>query len=458
MSDESHPQKPAKQTARRKDPRNNPDAPGLAARRVACQVLWDVLHRHLPLDETLDKALQDDSVPPRDHGLTRALATSAIRHLGTIREAISKRLTDHKLPAKVVELEPLLIIGAAQLLYLDVPDHAAVDLMVRAAREKPRTLPYFKLVNAMLRRISREKSEILAAVSPFDNLPDWLVRRWIAHYGLAKAEQIAKACAHEASVDLTVKSDPDHWAGELAAKKLPNGSLRLTDRRPIASLPGYQDGAWWVQDRAAALPAALLKVKAGEHVADLCAAPGGKTAQLAVAGATVLAVDRSPARLKVLERNMERLGLSVTIMAQDAATLKAGPFDAILLDAPCSATGTLRRHPDVAWTKSAADIAKLVQLQHRLLDHAVTLLKPDGRLIYCTCSLEPEEGEAQITALLARNPNLKRDAIAPGEVPGLTEALTDQGDLRILPYMGQTEDTITAGIDGFFIARLRSMG
>ncbi len=450
---------PAARAAAPKKPvrRNDTNAPGLAARRVACQVLWDVLHRRLPLDETLDKALGDDRVPERDRGLTRALATSAIRHLGTIRKAINERLSDNKLPAKVAELEPLLMIGATQLLFLDVPDHAAVDMMVRAARDNQRTLPYAKLVNAILRRISREKEDILAEMTPFLDLPDWLGQRWVRHYGEEKAALIAAACRREASIDLTVKADPAHWATELSAHLLPNGSLRLADRSPIGTLPGYAEGAWWVQDMAASLPARLLHVKAGEQVADLCAAPGGKTAQLAVSGADVLAVDRSAARLKVLETNFYRLGLKTDIKVHDAATLEAGPFDAILLDAPCSATGTLRRHPDVAWTKTFMDIGKLAELQKRLLDHALTLLKPSGRLVYCTCSLEPEEGEAQIEALLKRNPRVARWAFTADDVPGLAQALTPQGDLRILPFMGDFGPDTATGIDGFFIARLRSL-
>ncbi|MCX7317762.1 MAG: MFS transporter, partial [Hyphomicrobiales bacterium] len=248
---------PAARAAAPKKPvrRNDTNAPGLAARRVACQVLWDVLHRRLPLDETLDKALGDDRVPERDRGLTRALATSAIRHLGTIRKAINERLSDNKLPAKVAELEPLLMIGATQLLFLDVPDHAAVDMMVRAARDNQRTLPYAKLVNAILRRISREKEDILAEMTPFLDLPDWLGQRWVRHYGEEKAALIAAACRREASIDLTVKADPAHWAAELSAHLLPNGSLRLADRSPIGTLPGYAEGAWWVQDMAASLPA-----------------------------------------------------------------------------------------------------------------------------------------------------------------------------------------------------------
>ena len=432
--------------------RNDPHAPGLAARRAAALVLADVLTRRLPLDETLDKQISAAKILPRDTGLVRAMATSAIRHIGQLRHAIQSRLSGDSLPAKVPELEPLLLVGAAQLLHLDVPDHAAVDMTVRAARESQRTLPYAKLINAVLRRIAREKVDDEADPSPFINLPDWLAQRWIARYGYERAILIAKACNSEAALDLTFKTDPAAWALKIEADLLPNGSVRLRDRRPVNTLPGYEEGAFWVQDMAASLPARLLNPQAGERIADLCAAPGGKTLQLALSGAEVLAVDRSAVRLKRLEENLKRLNLHAQVLACDAATLKAEPFDAILLDAPCSATGTLRRHPDVAWTKQEADIFKLAQLQSRLLDQAVTLLKPDGRLIFCTCSLEHEEGEAQIEALLHRNPQLTRDPIRPEEMAGLTDAITDAGDARILPFMGSEG---FSGVDGFFIARLR---
>ena len=435
--------------------RNDPHAPGLAARRVAALVLIDVLTRHLPLDETLDKQISAANIPPRDAGLVRAMATSAIRHIGQLRHAIHTRLSGDSLPAKVPELEPLLLVGAAQLLHLDVPDHAAVDMTVRAARENQRTLPYAKLINAVLRRIAREKEEGPTDASPFIDLPDWLANRWIARYGHDCAAQIAKACNSEAALDLTIKSDPALWAETLEADLLPNGSVRLKDRRPVSTLPGYEEGAFWVQDMAASLPARLLHPQAGERIADLCAAPGGKTAQLALSGADVLAVDRSAVRLQRLDENLQRLNLKAQTLTCDAATLKTDLFDAILLDAPCSATGTLRRHPDVAWTKQEADIFKLAKLQSRLLDHAVTLLKPDGRLVYCTCSLEHEEGEAQIEGVLQRYPQLKRDPIRPEEIAGLTQALTTEGDVRILPFMGSEGVTGFSGVDGFFIARLR---
>jgi 16S rRNA (cytosine967-C5)-methyltransferase len=219
-------------------------------------------------------------------------------------------------------------------------------------------------------------------------------------------------------------------------------------------LPGYVDGDWWVQDAAAAIPARLLDARPGERIADLCAAPGGKTAQLAQAGASVLAVDRSAPRLRRLAQNMARLRLTVETRAVDALTLEEDGFDAVLLDAPCSATGTLRRHPDVAWTKREDDIPRLADLQRRLLGRAGAMLKPGGRLVYCTCSLEPEEGERQIEAFLARYPEFRRDPVRPEEMPGLTEAITPDGDVRTRPTMLPNDEPRLAGIDGFFVSRL----
>jgi len=239
---------------------------------------------------------------------------------------------------------------------------------------------------------------------------------------------------------------------------LPTGSLRLRARTDIADLPGYNSGAWWVQDAAAALPVRLLAPQPGEMIADLCAAPGGKTAQLAAAGAHVTAVDRSAKRLERLHDNMTRLGLHAEIVTADATKFRGGPFDAILLDAPCSATGTIRRHPDVAWTKTDDDLGRLMALQARLLDHAVNLLKVGGRLIYCTCSLEPEEGEEQIEALLKRCDHITRarfdrsDMIALGSE--LAGAINAQGELRTLPFMLPADESRLAGLDGFFAARL----
>ena len=229
-----------------------------------------------------------------------------------------------------------------------------------------------------------------------------------ATYGEETARAIAIAHGHEPPLDLTVKSEAESWAQRLRGRVMPTGTVRTVTQGHVALLPGYHEGAWWVQDAAAALPARLFGDVAGKQVADLCAAPGGKTAQLAQAGARVTAVDRSANRLVRVRENLARLGLAAEMIAADVTEWQAGPFDAVLVDAPCSSTGTIRRHPDVGWLKTEADIAQLVGLQHRLLDRAAALTKPGGTIVYCVCSLEPEEGEQQIDALLAREPALRR--------------------------------------------------
>lgn len=436
--------------------------PGLEARRLAVDIIADTLDRRIALDECLQRLFGSSAsilLPERDHGLVRAIAMVAIRNLGTLRRAISDRLPQGVPREAGNNFENILISGAAQLLFLDVPDHAAVDLTVRLVQADRLARRYVSLANGLLRRIAREKTTIMSWMEPLtDDTPAWLVDRWSANYGGEVARSIAEIHRHEPSVDITVKSDPELWAERLDAMILPTGSLRLRGRVSISDLPGYAEGEWWVQDAAAAIPVKLLAPQRGERIADLCAAPGGKTAQIALSGAIVTAVDRSKPRLERLILNLERLKLSSEIRAINAEQFSGGPFDAILLDAPCSSTGTIRRHPDVAWNKTEADVARLTILQSRLLMHAVSLLRPGGRLVYCTCSLEPEEGEHQIEQLLLNHHSVRRMPFLVAELPALSHelasALTDQGDLRTLPSMLPHSDARMAGLDGFFVARL----
>ncbi|HVL72980.1 MAG TPA: transcription antitermination factor NusB [Beijerinckiaceae bacterium] len=431
-------------------PRREPvrDLSGLPARRLAYAAIEEVLRRSAPLDDVFDRLAAEAGLEDRDEGLARAIAVVAFRRHGTIRRALSDRLQEGLRDGR---LGALMTAGAAQILFLNVPDHAAVDLSVELARAE-RLKPFAGLVNAVLRRIAREREAILSASDPLaTDTPDWLARRWRAHYADAAAA-IAAAHREGAALDVTAKEDSSGWAARLGGTLLPTGSIRLAARTAVRDLPGYEEGAWWVQDAAAALPARLLAPQPGERVADLCAAPGGKTAQLAAAGAAVLAVDRSEPRLRRLSENMARLKLTVEAKAADVLTLAEEPFDAVLLDAPCSATGTIRRHPDVPWTKRQGDLDKLAGLQARLLDKAAALTRPGGRLVFCTCSLEPEEGEAQAAAFLERHPDFARVPIEPAEVGGLAEAVTPEGDLRTLPHQRLGE---SAGLDGFFAARFR---
>lgn len=426
------------------------DPAGLPARRLAFATVGEVLASGAPLDDVTDRLAAAAALPHRDEALARAIAVVSFRRFGTIRKALQERLD--RAPPKEPEALALLVTGVAQILFLGVPDHAAVDLTVRLARSRRPLAHLAGLVNALLRRIARERDTVLSEADALGtDTPAWLGERWRKRYG-ADAAAVAEAHRHGAPLDLTVKSEPEVWAERLGGELLPTGSIRLAERTPVRDLPGFADGAWWVQDTAASLPARLLAVRPGERVVDLCAAPGGKTAQLAVAGADVLAVDRSVPRLRRLRANMARLGLTVETTAADALSLEAPAFDAVLLDAPCSATGTIRRHPDVAWVKTASDVGKLAGLQTLLLDKAALLTRPGGKLVFCTCSLEPEEGENQVAAFLRRHPAFARRPIEPQEIGGLAECITAEGDLRTLPF--HSRGFLNPGMDGFFASRL----
>jgi 16S rRNA (cytosine967-C5)-methyltransferase len=431
--------------------------PGLPARRIAADIVDGVLRRRRPLEEQLVVSSLG-ALPERDRALARAIVGSVLRRLGTLRHLLAK-LMERGPPREAPQLEAVLLTGAAQILFLQVPDHAAVDLAVRLTQADRPAARYAGLVNAVLRRLARDGAGLLASLDAVMlDTPDWLMRRWIGHYGEQTARAIAAAHAHEPALDLTVKRDPQGWAARLGGRALDTGSVRIVASGPVSQLAGYEEGEWWVQDAAASLPVRLLcnglGDVAGRAIADLCAAPGGKTAQLAAAGAHVVAVDRSPARLARLRQNLARLKLQAEVVEADAAVWQGGPFDAVVLDAPCSSTGTIRRHPDVAWLKSEADLGKLTALQGRLLDAAVALLKPDGVLVYGTCSLEPEEGEAATNMLLGRHPELRRSRVQPKEVAEHSELVTSAGDLRTLPCHWGDPDPAMAGLDGFYAARL----
>ena len=434
---------------------------GLATRRIAADILAAVLQRRRPLDEQLDHTAHPGlaQLPDRDRALVRALVASVLRRLGTLRHLLGG-LLDRGTPAEAPRVETALLLGAAQILWLDVPDHAAVDLSVRLVRSDRRAARYAGLVNAVLRRVARDGAPTLAGLDTTAlDTPAWLMARWQRNFGAGTARAIALAHAREPALDLTVKGDAAHWARTLGARMLPTGTLRLAAHGPVAALPGYGEGAWWVQDAAAALPARLLGDVSGRAVADLCAAPGGKTAQLAAAGARVVAVDRAPARLDRLRQNLARLALSAETVVADVTQWQAGPFDAILLDAPCSSTGTIRRHPDIPWLKQEADIAALARLQRVLLARAVELTRSGGLLVYCTCSLEPEEGIDVVRDLLEREPAVRRAPITAAELgapdlPALGELITESGDLQTLPCHLPDADPRMSGLDGFYAARL----
>ena len=419
---------------------------GLPAREAALNLIDAALSRRGGLDEAAS-ANGFRFLEPRERAFARALAMAVLRHLGPIDRALAARLQKAP-PDRVMNL---LRLGAAQAFHLEVPAFAAVATSVELAGANKTSRPFKGLVNAVLRGLLRDGEP---ADDPSLLAPPWLYARWVSAFGEPTAREIAAQIALEPATDLSLKPSADAaaLAEALEGEILDGGSLRVRRKGDVAGWPGFEDGTWWVQDAAAAIPARLLDLKPGDHVLDLCAAPGGKTLQLAATGASVVALDRSAARLKRVDENLARTGLSADVVASDAADWEdPRVFDAILLDAPCSATGTFRRHPDVLWAARPGDVASLATVQARILDSAAERLKPGGHLVYCVCSLEPEEGEAQVEAFLARRPDMALDPIAPGEGGAPGASLTSRGTLRLLPHQRE------GGQDGFFAARFRKL-
>lgn len=438
--------------------------PGLQARRTASAVLRRVVDGRVPFDALVDEASghrEFRNLSGRDRALVRTIVDTALRHRGEIDSAIHARLDKPLDPETGGALSAILHAGAAQILYMDVPDHAAVNLAVTATEADRRIRNARGLVNSLLRRIARERGEILArsGAARF-NVPDWMFARWSAFYGEETAERIAWAHRQRPALDLTARSDPEAVAAMTGGALLPTGTVRLANAGRVSALPGYAEGAWWVQDAAAALPARLIKAEPGRRVADLCAAPGGKSAQLAATGSSVTVVDLSANRLKRLSANFARLGLEAETVAADILEWQPDePYDAVLLDAPCTATGTIRRHPDIACLKTEADIATLSDLQARMLDRVAAWVRPGGQLVYCTCSLEPEEGEQRAAAFLQAHDRFSVEPVRPEEIGGLAGAVNPDGHLRTLPFMTfgtpAEDEPAMAGMDGFFAARFR---
>ena len=405
-------------------------------------VIARALHHRGGLEEALAQPALT-ALEPRDRGFARALAMTALRRKGGIDRILQARLS--KPPPE--EVTALIGLGIAQLLWLGTPAHAAVSTTMALADAAPAVRPFKPLVNAVLRRVEREGAP---AFEPDVWAPDWLLARWRAAYGAEAALAIAAIIPDEPATDFTARdpSDAPALAEGLGGEALAGGSVRTQRRGELSEWPGYGEGRWWVQDASAAVPARLLELEAGESALDLCAAPGGKTLQLAAAGAAVVAVDRSAARLQRVRENLGRIGLAAEIIAAEAGAWEdERRFDAVLLDAPCTATGTFRRHPDVLWATRPGDIAKLAETQRRLLAAAARRVRPGGRLAYCVCSLEPEEGEGQVEAFLREHPDFRLQPIAPGEGGAPEPSATAAGTLRILPCHRE------GGTDGFFAAR-----
>ena len=425
-------------------------SPAPTARQVALDLLGAVLRRKRPLDDAIEDNPDISALSVRDRAFARLLVATVLRRLGQIDALIADCLNTPLAPRAAI-VQDILRLGIAQLLFLRTPPHAAVATSVDLAQHRG-LLSHKGLVNAVLRRLSVEGAERVARQDAARlNTPEWLWRSWSSAYGDEMARAIATAHLKEAPLDLTVRADDEAWREKLQATKLPTGSLRRPAGGSVTSLPGYAEGAWWIQDAAAALPVRLFDGIAGREVVDLCAAPGGKTAQLASAGAQVTAVDRSTRRLDRLVNNLNRLQLRVEAIAADALTWRPDhPVDAVLLDAPCTATGAIRRHPDVPHLKQPEDVARLAVVQQNLLQAAVDMLRPGGTLVYCTCSLEPQEGSERIAALLRSGAPVARRPLHPGELDAPPDWVTPEGDLRTLPCHLAEYD----GVDGFYSARL----
>ena len=445
MADKSRGPRPS----RVEQPRDEAADIGVEARLAAGVLLNAALEGRGGLDAALSFR-EVAALPGPDRAFARAVAMAALRRLGEIDQILDRRL--QKAPPLAVRT--ILRIALAQTLVLETPAFAAVSTAVKLAERDPKTRPYKNLVNAVLRGVDRDGPGLTTAES---NLPDWLAARWRAAYGEPALAGLALAAREEPSTDLSLKpgADAAAVADAVEGEVLPGGTVRTGRRGDISGWPGFEDGVWWVQDAAAAVPVRLLAPKAGETVADFCAAPGGKTLQLAAAGAAVVALDRSDKRLDRLRANLARTGLTAEVVATPAEDWDdPRSFDAVLLDAPCTATGTFRRNPEVLRATRPADVAKLADVQHRLLDAAAERVKPGGRLVYCVCSLEREEGETQIIAFLRRNPAFATAPAVPADLGAPEEALTPEGWLRILPSMWAEK----GGLDGFFIARLDRAG
>jgi 16S rRNA (cytosine967-C5)-methyltransferase len=429
------------------------DAGGLPARIAALGLLQQIFAQKKMLDAALEGSREFTALPARDRAFVRMLIATVLRRRGQIDDIIGRCLNKGEKP-KPDSLVWILYIGAAQILFMDVADHAAVDTAVTLTGQQHMEGKK-GFVNAILRRIAGEGRGWAEKQDPSLNIPDWLLTQWVADYGIVRAKDMASASLQEAPLDITVKhpSEKDDIARALDASVLPTRSLRRSSGGAIASLPGFGEGAWWIQDASSAIPATLFGGLEGKTVLDLCAAPGGKTMQLAAQGAHIVALDRSAGRMAILQENLKRVGLEhrVKTVIEDGSVWKPrDQFPLILLDAPCTATGTIRRHPDLLALKAQKDQDGLENVQSRLLSNAFALLEPGGTLIYCTCSLQKAEGEKQVESFLASHPTMVRRPIRREEINNLEGVVNAYGDVRILPY--HLKDI--GGMDGFFISRL----
>lgn len=456
------PEKRATQKRVHSNNRRQKNTPGFAARKRALDVVAHVLDEGQPLEYLLDRVI-DDAMPANDRALARAIAATTLRRKGQIDKALDS-LMQKPLGRRGGGAMHILRMAAAQILFMDVPDHASVSIAMDIAKADPKARHFSKLINGVLRAMTRQREELLADMTPRDILPAWLAKTWDKAYGRATCDAMASALSYEPYLDISAKPDSGDYADKLGGELLPNGSVRLKSRGMVSELAGFKEGDWWVQDMAASLAPALLGDVRGKRVADLCAAPGGKSAYLAARGAKVTAVDVSGERLKKLDDNIKRLDLKVEAIEADIEKwIPDDLFDCVLLDAPCSATGTARKHPDVLWLKTPELVERLVVIQRALLKRAVEFLKPGGVLVFCTCSLQEEEGEAILDLVKSDELPLALVPISPKEVANFSDIIRADGSLRTRPDHNPliasesplVADPVFAGLDGFFMAKFR---
>ena len=425
--------------------------PALKTRAAATSILGSVLRSGQAFDGAFAKNDDINLMSSRDRAFVYNLCLTTFRRLGQIDALICKHLKK-PLPNDVQPVADILRIGTCQILFLNVADHAAVSTCVELTRKKGFSA-HIKLVNAVLRGFTRKGQSLVAEQDEaFLNIPRWLWDSWLLEYGEASCRQIATAHLHGGALDLSPIGDPNACSTLLNGNVLPPGTIRISTKGQIRDLPGFQNGKWWVQDLAARMVAGLAGDVSEKSVLDLCAAPGGKTAYFAAGGGKVTAIDRSKVRIHRLKENLDRLQLSVKIIQEDALSWRPRETaDVVMLDAPCSATGTARRHPDVLWTKTGTDVIKLVNLQRRLLRAAAEMVTPGGILIFATCSLQPEEGSGHINDFLQNHSNFSFSPVTSTDVHGLHEVISDPGVFRSLPCHFAFE----GGMDGFFAARFQ---
>jgi len=418
---------------------------GLPARRAALAILSGVLQKRRPLDAGLDQLA---GLAVRDAGFARALASETLRNMGALDAVLRKFMAKPLAPHKAGTASEILLLGACELLILKVAPHAAVDAANELAAKDSKAVHFKPLINAVLRKVAKEGEAVLSGLDRERlSTPDWLWSRWTAQYGAGTARVIARAHQQAAPVDIVLKSPAAIFP---PSEELFGAVRRLSDSGRIDELPGFAEGDWWVQDAAATLPALLLGDVAGQSVIDLCAAPGGKTLQLAARGANVIAVEIDAARAERIRENLTRTKLNADIVQADARDFEgSAPF--VLIDAPCTATGTIRRHPDLPWIKGAADVTVSAGAAYEILESGARMVAPGGTLVFAVCSLEREEGEEQIAAFLSGHPEFSRLPITASEVFGHEDWITPDGDLRTLPCY------LPGGMDGFYAARLRRL-